>query len=355
MTTSNELFDQAGKVYHQEREQAHEKLLAEFPALVQIEADLKTAVEIFYEKLHEQGNHPCYVDDAVKQRVGQLFLDAQATGAFPSKREYAAFTRQFIPKSYRDACLSLVTPPPPPKSNTPLDNLAAKIEELWLREYTIGNDERDALKERHAREYDELAASLEPQRLPLRVEQGRLLIEARKLVPARSWEKWCRNNIHVMSQSNIRVCLALAEAEDPVAAHEAEKAKVRERVAKHRAAAKSAVTGAAGDDVTAESPSVTLPDAIARDAPLRVAAQAPEPAVPGELARDTADYPRAYLAPDVDQRTLPAYNFPEPSKKDQLAWIETYLSWPLHVRLTMRQMLFNISDTEIPAQAEAAE
>jgi hypothetical protein len=70
---------------------------------------------------------------------------------------------------------------------------------------------------------------------------------------------------------------------------------------------------------------------------------------------DTADYHLpAYLVPDVDRRTLPAYNFPEPSKKDQVAWIETYLSWPLETRLTMRQMLFNISDEEIP-QAEEAE
>jgi hypothetical protein len=74
-----------------------------------------------------------------------------------------------------------------------------------------------------------------------------------------------------------------------------------------------------------------------------------------------ADYPRAYLAPNVDKRTLPAYNFPEPSEKDCDAWIETYLSWPLHIRLTMRQILFNLSDTAIPenptgpAQADAAE
>jgi hypothetical protein len=189
-------------------------------------------------------------------------------------------------------------PPPPPTSNTPLDNLAAEIKELYERELEIGDDEREALQERHQRECDELEASLEPQ----------LLIEARKLVPARSWEKWCRNLS--ISLSNIRACIALAEAEDPVAAHEVEKAKVRERVAKHRQSAKSAVTG---DDVTAESPSapVTLPDAVARDA----------------------------LAPDPESEPLPEPSSPSPPERSLAAQLAACPEWRMLTRpITKEEM-----------------
>lgn len=163
----------------------------------------------------------------------------------------------------------------PANGNTPLDNLAAEIRALVERELEIGTDEHRALVARYRHEAKELDESFEPKRLPLRVERGRLLIEARKLVPARSWEKWCRANLCI-TQSDIRACIALAKAEDPIAAHETEKTKTRERVAKHRHAAKSAVTAGG---VTAESPPVPVAktaQASASDARIE-AVEMPEP------------------------------------------------------------------------------
>jgi hypothetical protein len=129
--------------------------------------------------------------------------------------------------------------------------------------------ETNALVERHVKENIDLNERLKPQRLPLRVERGRLLLEARELVPKGTWEKWCDDNlrpkdtlyrplffenddtIELMSQSDIRACMALARSDDPTAAHEEEKANAAERQRKSRANKRNKQTAVTGDDVTA--------------------------------------------------------------------------------------------------------
>jgi hypothetical protein len=70
--------------------------------------------------------------------------------------------------------------------------------------------------------------------------------------------------------------------------------------------------------------------------------------LPEPSARKVAD-----PAPDTDRQTLPPY----PPKRDRIAWIETYKSWPPHVQFEMRQIIFNLPPEMIvmPDQNDAAE
>jgi len=87
-----------------------------------------------------------------------------------------------------------------------------------------------------------------------RIIAGRELIEARKLVPAGTWNAWCKANIKRSRQDIARV-MKLADAEDPAAAHEAVNAARREETA-----ARNTVLHA---EPEADAPTVeTLPPAV---------------------------------------------------------------------------------------------
>jgi len=81
-----------------------------------------------------------------------------------------------------------------------------------------------------------------------RIEIGNMLIEAKKKVDATDldWDKWCVQNIE-RSRADIYKVMALARADDPLKALEAERAKRREEMADLRAKRAAA---AASDDST---------------------------------------------------------------------------------------------------------
>lgn len=67
-----------------------------------------------------------------------------------------------------------------------------------------------------------------------RIEAGKKLIEAKKSVETGKWQAWCSANIK-KDQSDIRKCMALARADDPVAALEKERKNARDRMARRTA------------------------------------------------------------------------------------------------------------------------
>jgi hypothetical protein len=140
-----------------------------------------------------------------------------------------------------------------------------------------------------------------------RIAVGRKLIEARALVDAGhrhsggafvpTWTAWCGENVPGRSLRDIRKVMKLARADDPAAAHEAEKAGTRDRVAKHRAYnARSVAASASPQDTKTESGISVSPGAApdAEQAPVPLAEQAEVRAVCRALAA-TNEEQRRYI------------------------------------------------------------
>lgn len=91
-----------------------------------------------------------------------------------------------------------------------------------------------------------------------RWQAGVELLAAKKLVPYGQWESWCHQNI-ARSQQDIRKIMAMAGSDDPVQAHEDEKAETRERVALHRTRAQVPCTRDLSQEVEHPSREVDRP------------------------------------------------------------------------------------------------
>jgi hypothetical protein len=77
----------------------------------------------------------------------------------------------------------------------------------------------------------------------LRIEAGRLLIEAKKKVAPGGWQHWLNKNIRRRFGDCCR-CMKMAGADDPEKEREKEKANIRARVQKHRDAKRAGKGGA---------------------------------------------------------------------------------------------------------------
>jgi len=85
---------------------------------------------------------------------------------------------------------------------------------------------------------------------------------AQRLVPRGEWERWCNSNIR-RSQQDIQKIMKLASADDPEAAHEAEKAVNRADQAKSRSMVNSAKAEWASDMRPNTPPQQSYPPAPA--------------------------------------------------------------------------------------------
>lgn len=94
----------------------------------------------------------------------------------------------------------------------PLADLARRVNERWAANDRAEQDGRIAL--------------------------GKLLIDAKQLVPAGTWETWYKANVPGRSLGDARKCMAMARSPDPKAAREAEKRAAAEgmRTSRKRAA-----------------------------------------------------------------------------------------------------------------------
>jgi hypothetical protein len=99
--------------------------------------------------------------------------------------------------------------------------------------------------------------------IKLRIEAGKLLIEARKHVAEGMWEAWCKANITQRTQRDIRKVMKLAGADDPVAAAVTEREKVRNQVARSRAAEAPGIRMAGTPEARAKAEHIESPQETA--------------------------------------------------------------------------------------------
>ena len=117
---------------------------------------------------------------------------------------------------------------------------AVQLEILALRINELFCDIEAA--ETEAENYRTVAIDYDTKAQSHRVQAGKMLLEAKRLLNAsgsnRSWREWCAEHIE-RSERDIRRLVAIAKAADPEAAHEAEKAKTRDQVGRSRKAGAS--------------------------------------------------------------------------------------------------------------------
>lgn len=141
---------------------------------------------------------------------------------------------------------------------TSLDELAREINDILGREKAIIEDfaEREAAEvEEHRKMMASIATDKASAIEDMRLNAGRLLIEAQSQVEPGGWKKWVKANVK-RSLSDCYQCMKVAGAADPEKERAKEKANTRERVQKHRDAkrAKATTTTSVTPPVTDENP-----------------------------------------------------------------------------------------------------
>ena len=139
-----------------------------------------------------------------------------------------------------------------------LDDLAIQINELF--------DDADQA-DKAAEEYRTEATASEAKAESHRVQAGKLLLAARRRIDTRgsnmSWAEWCRGINR--SERDIRRLLKNAKADDPDAAHQAEKQKTRKQVKRSRADIRDGRMSASPTDPAREDRPIAPVATIRRD------------------------------------------------------------------------------------------
>jgi hypothetical protein len=137
-----------------------------------------------------------------------------------------------------------------------IGDLLGRVNEIGARYHTEAYEAWTAALATHARTLEDIKSREAAETKDLRLEAGRLLIEAKALVPAGTWLAWLAENVK-RSQSDCYACMKMAGAVNPGRERAKERENTRERVQKHREGKRAAATAAKNDAVSVTRDPVT--------------------------------------------------------------------------------------------------
>lgn len=191
-----------------------------------------------------------------------------------------------------------------------IGDLLGRVNEIGARYHTEACEAWTAALATHARTLEDIKSREAAETKDLRLEAGRLLIEAKALVPQGGWSAWLEANVK-RNRTDCYACMKMAGAENPGRERAKEKANTRERVQKHREGKRAAAAAVAATSAELSVTSTPVTDTIAHQAR---AAAIPQDDVVAETI-PTADAPSGE---DEDHfwGLIDAYKNLSPKKQD---------------------------------------